>query len=263
MRSSVNITQYYYTELNGLFPISVHQHEFTSFEAHRHDFCEFEFVTEGKAQTEINGVVFPLEKGDTVFVTPSDIHGCTTLPGGKMKTVTVHFSPDAFPFFASLPSGVIHCSDALRNAFLLLLEESLKDDVLARYAVKNMLERVLILAKRESSGSTVESYTTGIAGAIGYINKHYKETITIADVCKACRYSAPWLCRHFKEQTGMTVMSYINRQRLDCAQRMLLMLDCAVGEIGLECGFVSVRQFNRAFRNAFGCSPSEYRRKHR
>ena len=57
----------------------------------------------------------------------------------------------------------------------------------------------------------------------------------------------------------MTVVAYINRQRLSYAERMLRTLDDSIGEICFACGFTSVRQFNRAFRIAYGCTPTEYR----
>ena len=77
-----------------------------------------------------------------------------------------------------------------------------------------------------------------------------------------CGYSSSSLCRNFKEQTGMTVVTYINKQRLDYAVRMLLALEDAVEDICYACGFTSVRQFNRMFKEAFGCTPSEYRSSH-
>lgn len=260
MRKNTSIKHYYYTDLNGFFPISVHVHEFSSFSAHRHDFCEFEYILEGQSQTNINGLYYPLKKSDAVFITPADIHGCQMPAEEKMKTITVHFSPDAVPSFSNLTSGVIKCSKELQIAFLQLLEESRINDDLSDLAVKNMLERIIILANRDNKKIAPALHPAGISSALAYIHKNFKEKITIDDVCQACGYSAPSLCKNFKEQTGMTVLSYINKQRLDCAQRMLLTFEDSVSDICYTCGFSSVRQFNRAFKKVFGCSPSEYKR---
>ena len=78
MKKREYLTHYYYSELNGCSPISVHVHDFISFVPHRHDFCEFEYVVEGQTNTNINGKIYPLKKGDVVFVKPVDIHGCQT-----------------------------------------------------------------------------------------------------------------------------------------------------------------------------------------
>ena len=60
----------------------------------------------------------------------------------------------------------------------------------------------------------------------------------------------------------MTMVAYINKQRLDHAERMLVTLEDAVGDICYACGFASVRQFNRAFKDVYGCTPSQYRALH-
>jgi AraC-like DNA-binding protein len=161
-----------------------------------------------------------------------------------------------------LSSGVIHCSKELQSAFFLLLQESRKEDPLSGYAVKNMLERILILANREARETVPVQQPLGVSGALAYIHKHFKERITMEDVCKKCGYSVSSLCRNFKEQTGMTMVAYINKQRLDHAERMLLTLEDTVGDICFACGFTSVRQFNRAFKNVYGCTPTEYRNIH-
>lgn len=259
MKKTSHIIHFYYTELNGQAPISVQQHEFVSFKAHRHDFCEFEYVLEGQSQTNVNGMDYAFGAGDTVFVTPADIHGYPVPAKIPMKTIIVHFSPEMFPELSKLSSGVIHCSQELQTAFLLLLEESRKDDSLAGYGVRNMLERILILANREDRESAPTQHPVGLSAALAYVHKHFKERITVEDVCRSCGYSVSSLCRNFKEQTGMTVVAYINKQRLDYAERMLVTLEDAVGDICFACGFSSVRQFNRTFREVYGCSPSEYR----
>lgn len=259
MKKPSHITHFYYTELNGQAPISVQQHEFVSFKAHRHDFCEFEYVLDGQTQTDVNGLLYEFGAGDAVFVTPADIHGYPVSAQVSMKTIIVHFSPETFPELSKLSSCVIHCSEELRAAFSLLLQESRKEDPLSGYAVRNMLERILILANRENRKSAPVQHTSGVSGALAYIHKHFKERITMEDVCRKCGYSASSLCRNFKEQTGLTVVAYINKQRLDHAERMLRTLEDTVGDICFACGFTSVRQFNRTFKSVYGCTPTEYR----
>ena len=259
MKKQSQVTHFYYTELNGQAPITVHQHEFLSFRVHRHDFCEFEYVLEGQTQTNVNGLTYGFGAGDMVFVTPADIHGYPFPAQIPMRTIIVHFSPELFPELSKLSSGVMHCSQELQAAFLLLLEESRREDRLAGYSVRNMLERILILANRENRKLAPAQHPVGLSAALAYVHKHFKEKITVEDVCKSCGYSVSSLCRNFKEQTGMTVVAYVNKQRLDYAERMLVTLEDAVSDICFASGFTSVRQFNRAFKEAYGCTPSQHR----
>ncbi len=70
------------------------------------------------------------------------------------------------------------------------------------------------------------------------------------------------LSRLFKQQTGVALVDFRNRQRIErflqlygTGQR-LTMLDAA-----LEAGFGSYPQFHRVFKRVLGCSPVNYRRR--
>jgi AraC-like DNA-binding protein len=73
------------------------------------------------------------------------------------------------------------------------------------------------------------------------------------------------LSRLFKQQTGLSVVEFRNRQRMerflsqyeDAAERPTLL------EAALEAGFGSYPQFHRVFRQVVGCSPGEYQRRRR
>jgi transcriptional regulator GlxA family with amidase domain len=51
-------------------------------------------------------------------------------------------------------------------------------------------------------------------------------------------------------------------QRLRRATGLLASSQLSVGEVAAECGFPRPEHFSRAFRSAFGISPSMYRAKH-
>jgi AraC-like DNA-binding protein len=73
------------------------------------------------------------------------------------------------------------------------------------------------------------------------------------------------LSRLFKQQTGLSVVEFRNRQRMErflnqheeMAERPTLL------EAALEAGFGSYPQFHRVFRRVAGCSPREYQRRQR
>jgi two-component system response regulator YesN len=67
----------------------------------------------------------------------------------------------------------------------------------------------------------------------------------------------------FKQQTGMTFSEYRVLRRVENACRMLLDHRLRISEVAYACGFGSVPYFIRAFRRHQGCSPSQYRARHR
>jgi len=74
--------------------------------------------------------------------------------------------------------------------------------------------------------------------------------------------SASRLSRLFHQQTGIALVDFRNRQRL---QRFLRLYGrgraVSVLDAALDAGFGSYPQFHRVFKQQMGCSPAEYRRR--
>ena len=69
------------------------------------------------------------------------------------------------------------------------------------------------------------------------------------------------LNRKVKFITGMSTSSYIKKSQLTYAQVLLRDADTPIGEIVQRCGFESGSYFTKVFRQKYGMTPSEYRKK--
>lgn len=67
----------------------------------------------------------------------------------------------------------------------------------------------------------------------------------------------------FQQTFGTTLLKYVTQLRLSTAQRLLVSTDELILTIALRSAFTSLSRFNEAFRKSFGCTPREYRRRHR
>jgi AraC-like DNA-binding protein len=65
--------------------------------------------------------------------------------------------------------------------------------------------------------------------------------------------------RLFQQAYGMTPKQYICSIRLRRARQLLAESRMPIGAVAAECGFASLYHFSRAFHEAVGISPSEYR----
>ncbi|MFC8868370.1 helix-turn-helix domain-containing protein [Streptomyces sp. NPDC057148] len=86
--------------------------------------------------------------------------------------------------------------------------------------------------------------------------------LTPQAVAAAHHISSRHLHRLF-QQEGVTVAALIRHRRLDKARRDLAdpaLLGTPVQTIAARCGFTTSAHFSRAFRAAYGVSPSEYRK---
>jgi AraC-like DNA-binding protein len=84
--------------------------------------------------------------------------------------------------------------------------------------------------------------------------------LDLADLARRLGTNTQYLSRALNEGLGERYSDFINRQRVEEAQRLLAGTGDVLA-IANAVGFASKASFNRAFRAHAGCTPSEYRQK--
>ena len=100
-----------------------------------------------------------------------------------------------------------------------------------------------------------------ISTALRYIEKHYNDPLDVRYLAELCYLSEPHFFRIFKNETGTTPIALRNKLRIERAKSLLSDGECQIGEIASMLGFESIYYFSRAFKNAVGISPLEYKEK--
>jgi AraC-like DNA-binding protein len=83
----------------------------------------------------------------------------------------------------------------------------------------------------------------------------------LADLGKQVGCSPFYLSRMFRQETGVTISSYLRRARMDRAAELLRAGDANVTEAAMTVGYSSLSHFSKAFAETFGCCPCLYGRK--
>ncbi len=134
------------------------------------------------------------------------------------------------PFFAEKCSSV--------------LKETLIDMYLSRYSLKTPALK------------TLESVTN-------FISLNINKKITNGELAGIAGYHPYHLNRIFLKYTGTTVHQYIMAERISAAKNLLSSTDMTMLEIAENTGFNSSTHFCGCFKEAVGCSPSQYRKEKR
>ena len=92
-----------------------------------------------------------------------------------------------------------------------------------------------------------------------YISKNYMDELRLPELANMAGMSPSAFSRFFKLHTGRNISEYIIDLRLGYAARMLVDTAKSISEIGFDCGFNNLSNFNRIFKKKKGCSPSEFR----
>ena len=93
-----------------------------------------------------------------------------------------------------------------------------------------------------------------------FLDEHYEEKLSLESVASHFFIDKHYLARLFKEQYGVTLVTYLQQVRITHAKRMLRFTDKSIEEIGLECGIGELNYFSRVFKKLEGVSPSEFQR---
>lgn len=100
-----------------------------------------------------------------------------------------------------------------------------------------------------------------IIPVIQYINSHYAEKISLDQIGHAVSMDKHYLCRLFRACTQSTIVDYINFLRLSRVVEQLDHSNSSISEAAYSSGFSSMQNFNRLFKQRYGCTPIEYRKK--
>ncbi len=91
------------------------------------------------------------------------------------------------------------------------------------------------------------------------IKNRQDEAITLHALAERFGYSEYHFSRRFREVSGMTFRDYLRGRRLAFALRELRDTNRRILDIAVEYGFASHEAFARAFKQAYGITPGEYR----
>ncbi len=102
-----------------------------------------------------------------------------------------------------------------------------------------------------------------ITKALNYIKTENKKSdITIDDIATYAGFSTDYFNRIFFAHTGFNIMEYVRFSRLKKAAHLLRGTNNDILDIALDCGYEAHESFSRAFKNQYGISPNEYRKKY-
>lgn len=95
------------------------------------------------------------------------------------------------------------------------------------------------------------------------IKMHKDDAVTLADLSQKLGYSTSYISRKFVEISGMRFRDYLRLRTLAFALKDVRDSSKGLLEIALDYGFSSHEAFSRSFKDAYGVTPSEFRRKPR
>ena len=130
-----------------------------------------------------------------------------------------------------------------------------------------LLEYFLIRLLRDHIGEdrseTAPRSAVPIQELIDYVRDNFLEKITLDELAFLFKTNRATLCREFKTITGMTVVEFINQQKIELAKKKIIETDDTFTKIAESLNFESIHYFTRFFKKMTGMTPKDFRRQAR
>ncbi len=106
-----------------------------------------------------------------------------------------------------------------------------------------------------------ENYSSCVFSAINYIKRQLSMNLSISEIAENAFVSKSTLTKHFRKELGCSVNDYILQKIMFEAECLLISTTMPILEISEQYGFTDQFYFSRRFKEHFGVSPREYRKK--
>ncbi|MNI12259.1 putative response regulatory protein [compost metagenome] len=93
-----------------------------------------------------------------------------------------------------------------------------------------------------------------------YLDKHYMETCSLADIAEMFHISSTYFSKLFKKDTGDNFSQYLTKLRMNKAMMLLAHTDMKIFEVAAAVGYDDPNYFTNVFRMILHISPSDFRK---
>lgn len=241
---------------------------------HFHDVAEIVLFGDTHGRLICEGESFRIAPGSIVFV-PSMCYHDYQFDAGAKRWTLVQIEPYLVEQLTGqgntgpLARTLCVTPDETTAARLQMLAEWLADTVRAN-AADPLIERIIglilnaVMRLPLGSSERAENCGTELSRFLPVVERLRQapgERLTLQQAATLCHVSPPYFSRRFAAVFGCGFADYATSYRLHVASRRIATTATPLYEIGYDLGFSSHSHFTARFRERFGVTPREYRKR--
>jgi AraC-like DNA-binding protein/mannose-6-phosphate isomerase-like protein (cupin superfamily) len=280
-------------EFPPAFPLVVGCHRFTfdnKLAPNYHDYLEISCVAGGTGIFRVGDRSFTVREGDLVVLGTSEVHTLLTRRHEPVEVISLFFLPELLfrpggndldfeyiRFFynhsrahsSHIPAALIEAAGVrplMERIYGLLRLRGPHWQLRARNCLCEIL--VALLEHYEGSLAVDTAHHDRRLADLRRLNPVFRlierrchEQISLQQAADTAHMSPQYFCRFFRKVTGMTLVQYIQRTRIDRAKRLMLSENMSITQVAQAVGFDNLSYFYRVFRGLVHLTPLEFLRR--
>lgn len=253
-----------------------------TYPAHYHTHLEIMYILKGSVTMYMNGNEYVANENDVIFILPHQIHSFVS--GFDNEICILHISHTALAGYSEM-----YRENELENPIIPVLNKSTYDvlksiqsfiftnhpmkvvpigvgmnadkEACQNTAVKTLLLGYVALLLDGVKWVKKKSSSTDISKRIiEYCYENYRENISLCSTAEALGVYEHTITRTFSSVFKCNFREYVNNLRLSAVVNRLMTTNAPITEIAFECGFETLRTFNRVFMSRYNMTPTEFRK---
>ena len=241
---------------------------------HWHKELEFVYMIDGELDAKIGGKEVRINSGDFYFCNSEEIH-ITSAPDEK-KTVKYVVVLLSYDYLRSFHKAIDRYQFKITEAHKAVIADLLRRIVSIKESDEQYMDislNIMLLelyryllenctAEKESMLPTnVPENFIYAKQAIEYVEKNYKNDISMKSVADLVGLSPTYFSKYFKNVADVSFIRYLNLVRLEHALNDMFYDNQNVTNAAMNNGFANVKSFIELCKKIYGYTPTEYRKR--
>ena len=234
-----------------------------SYPLHLHRWYEIVLLLEGELDIVIDGVTYNMKQYDSLFIFPDQTHEYISTKPCRHKLCL--FKPELIAYFNSKIQSCIPVNP-LKN-----MSGSPWVELFRTMKNTDSVESIKGIMYYYTGMFTADEFTPVseidapdrldlMHRIFRFADEHFAENCTLTDLAAHIGYDYSYISKLFSEKINMSFTEYVNMLRIDRACYLLKSTELPVLDISEQCGYGSLRSFNRNFLRRMNMTPRDYRR---
>lgn len=258
-----------------------HNREVENYPLHWHTALEIIMPYENEYTVVIDDTNYTLQEGDIWITPPGTLHRLVAPPSGERLILLFDYSlicnvqgmdsllHTLHPYALISREEYPELNNKLRGYLEEISKEYENKMPFTEACIYSLMMRFFIDFGRTSfnpterfhgiTSSKQHEYIEKFMMICNYITEHCTENISIDELAKMAGFSKFHFSRLFKQFANMSCYEYLTQKRIAHAEQLLIQPNISITEVAMLSGFGSLSTFNRIFKAAKNCTPSEYK----